>query len=904
MRVLAGLDLGGATATEQDWPLGRGAIGNVCWGPIELLRDLELRLGLSTPDQPKAVRVARFAARMAKLTPQPRFFSRSFEIDPLGSAESILRLRDLLVESGWKGESIADGGARLEALYDLERLSQPELPRGDADRVAAVITELTRRSVRLYTELTLVEPSETWSACWQLVFRALERAGTRLLRQESMLPAAPPNTDLGRLQRALHDGPRSQGIELQGDGSFIVIEAETSWQAAQAVAAILARLPADQTVVVRERDASALDNALAAAGVHTQGLRSVSPWRSALQVLPLALELAFEPKDPYRLLELLTLPTGPFNGFIGHALARALSQAPGIGSPAWEAVKQQLTSREQASTRGAEQLAWIAEWLEAPAVDSRIGAPITTLTAVVERVRRWLVSRIQSSPDDPLLLVAAQQAATLRAALESEPRPSLTLVQVRKLAESVLENGTTADLLCERAGRSALVNTPSHLRSVCGSVVWWSFTASPSVSDRLPWRRRESAALAAAHLRFPDPGQRLTAGAAAARFAFCCATERLVLVVPREHAGQSLSLAPLWDELLAGAKLDERALAAVTVSDLELRTPDATRLLRERPLLTPHEPMDLPGGHLEWIVPSQQVAPLEHFSPASLEALLGCPLEWVLRYRARSRAGGHSLPPLYLLTGSLGHRLVELLHGARAFELEESALRLQAEASLDALFQREGAVLLRPGMGFERAQLKQQLIRAAIELLRLLREAGLHLVAVEKSIEASWQDGKLEGRLDLLVATEDGLHAIIDMKNGMTTYRDQLRAGRALQLAAYAFVHATEQNDEAWPDAGYFSLKQAKLFGLPSRILPQAEVIPGPSLRDTWQRVERSVRRVLPLVQRGVFAVTGVRGARPLLEASGMPDTEAAAHFVLPNGERCQYCRYDTLCGRRWETLQ
>lgn len=905
MRVLAGLDLSGATLTEHDdWPLGKGAIGEVCWGPTELLRDLELRLGLSTPYQPNAVRVARFAARMAKLAHQGRFYSRSFEVDALGTAVSVLRLRDLLVESGWKGEIIAGGGARLEALQELEQLSEPALPAGDADRVAAVAIELARESSRLYAELALVERSENWSACWQLVFRALERLGTQLSLKESILPAAPADTDLGRLQRVLHDSPASQRIELQGDGSFIVIEAATSWQAAQAVAAILARLPADETVVVRERDASALDNALATAGVRTQGLRSVSAWRSALQVLPLALELAFEPKDPYRLLELLTLPVGPFNGFIGHTLARALSQSPGIGSPSWEAVKQQLPTQKQAPERAAEQLTRIAEWLEAPAVDARVGAPIASLIAVVERVRHWVVSRIQSSPEDPLLLAAAQQAAVLRAALESDPRPSLTLVQVRKLAESVLASGTTADLLRERAGRAALVDTPSHLRSACESVVWWSFTASPSVPGQLPWRRREVAALAAADLHVPDPGRRLTAHAAAARAAFCCATQRLVLVIPREQAGQALSRHPLWDELLTGGGLEELELARVTVSDLELRDPGSTSLLRERPLLAPRESVHLPGGHLEWLVPSQQIAPIERFSPASLEALLGCPLEWVLRYRAGARAGGHTLPPLYLLSGSLGHRLVELLHGAGAFELGESALRLQAEARLDALFQREGAILLRPGMGFERAQLKRQLIGAVIELSRLLREAGLRLLAVEKSVEASWQGGKLEGRLDLLVATEDGQHAIIDMKGGMRAYRDVLRTGRALQLAAYAFAHATERDKDVWPDAGYFSLKQGKLFGLPSRILPHAEVIAGPTLSDTWERVERSVRRVLPLAQQGVFAVTGVRGAAPLLEALGVPEAEVDAHFVLPHGTRCQYCRYDALCGRRWETLQ
>jgi hypothetical protein len=279
-------------------------------------------------------------------------------------------------------------------------------------------------------------------------------------------------------------------------------------------------------------------------------------------------------------------------------------------------------------------------------------------------------------------------------------------------------------------------------------------------------------------------------------------------------------------------------------------------------------------------------------------------LEWALRYRAGARAGGHALPPLYLLNGSLGHRLVELLHGDGAFELDEADLRHRAEARLETLFQREGAVLLRPGMGFERGQLEQQLVGAVLELSRLLRGAGLRIAAVEQTVEASWQGGKLEGRLDLLVVTQDGRYAIIDMKGGMSIYRDLLRSGRALQLAAYAFAHGEEADPAAWPDAGYFSLKQGKLFGLASRVLPHAEVLAGPTLSDTWQRVERTVGRSLPLANQGRFAVTGVRGAPSLLEALGISEAEAGAHFVLPNGTRCQYCHYDALCGRRWEQLQ
>ena len=54
MRILAGLELGGATLTAlDDLGVGRGVIGEAVWGRAELLRDLELRLGLATAEEPQ-----------------------------------------------------------------------------------------------------------------------------------------------------------------------------------------------------------------------------------------------------------------------------------------------------------------------------------------------------------------------------------------------------------------------------------------------------------------------------------------------------------------------------------------------------------------------------------------------------------------------------------------------------------------------------------------------------------------------------------------------------------------------------------------------------------------------------------------------------------------------------------
>jgi ATP-dependent helicase/nuclease subunit B len=918
MRVLAGLEFGGATLTElDDLEAGRGSIGQAVWSPAQLLRDLELRLGLGAELESEALRIARWGARIAELAPLGRFYSKSFEVDALETARSVLRLRDSLVEAGWNGQAIPGGGARLEAIVELENLGTPSLPFGYVDRLAAVERALPDWRTQLYSELTVAEATELWPSRWQTIFRALEGTGTRLALPELNLPGARVDSDLAKVQAALRAGTSIAPVELRGDGSFVLLTAETSWEAACTTAAILDNLPSAQTVVIRESDVSALDNALSTHGARTQGWRSVSPWRAALQVMPLALELAFEPKDPQRVLELLTLPVGPFLGFTGRRLAEALTQSPGIGAPVWEEAKARLVKGADRyaqsdavgadpideSERGKQLLARIADWLEQPGDDAVSGAPRTALLAVIERVRSWAISRIPASPEDTMLLTAARHTGALRAALESDPRPILNLVEVRRLAESVLESGAALPLIKETAGRVTHVDRAGNLRIARSNVVWWSFVGGGAMTLGARWRQHELAALSQAGILFPDAKKRLAERAVSWRQALLAATERVVLVAPRKCAGEAMPIHPLWDELVACTRADDAALERITLDAPALRSASAGATLLARPSLRALAPVALPGGHGEWRVPAESVAPIDHFSPASLNSLLGCPLQWGLQYRAGVTAGGHALPPLFMLNGTLGHRLVELLYPLGAFDLPPAELRERAEAELDQLFQREGAILLRAGMAFERSQLRRQLVTSMLELSSALRGAGLRILAVEKQIEVTWRDGKLVGRLDLLVATADNVQAIVDVKWGWSSYRDLLKSGHALQLAVYAAAHAAERSDRAMPEAAYFSLKQQKLFGLASELLPNAEEISGPSLPSTWERIELSVAKAEQLVESGRFPVTGVRQSLPLLISLGVPDGSHGAHFGLPAEESCKYCGFDAICGRRWEAV-
>lgn len=900
MRIFAGLGFGGPTLTALDDPaLGQGHVGHAVWGPAELLRDLELRLGIAADPRVPALRIARWAERMSRLAPFGRFYSRSFGLDPLGTARAILDLRDQLIESLWTGAQIPTGGPRLDALSELELLKEPVLPAGVGDRVASVVHELAARRFRIYAELTLAEPGELWPGCWRNLFALLEQTGTTILEAVDDLPGADPDTDLGRVQRALKFGILPVGESLRGDGSFVLLSAPTSWEAARATAAVLSRLPADRTVVVREHDASALDGALEAHGLSTQGWASRSPWRGAIQVLPLALELAFEPRDPYRALELLTLPTGPFRGAAGYRLTRALLQSPGIGSPAWGSAKADLAKVPEAGWGSR-----IAEWFEGKGADPVTGASKGVLLAVSERVRAWALSRVASAPDDVTFRSAVAHAAGLQAALESDTRSSFSLVEVRRLVASVLGSGTSFELLAERAGRVDHVSRAGDLRVPRENVVWWSFMDGGHTRAGLPWHREELRALSDAGVRFVEPALRLAARASDWRRAIQAATSRVILVAPSVVAKTKLAPHPLWDEITARMRMSDADRARVTLRARDLLIPGTAPLLLERPTLQALSATPLPGGHAEWQLPPGAHPSTDRFSASGLSALLACPLQWSLGYAGGLRSGGQALPRGHQLNGSLGHRLVELLHQHGDFELsEESTFSARAEAELARLIESEGAVLLRVGMAFERQQLERQLVAAVTDLFRTLRRAKLRIVAVEEKLDVPWAKRSLHGRLDLLVAGPDGDEGILDMKWGYAAYRDQLRSGRALQLATYAFARSIRKGGQP-PHVAYFSLSRGRLLAPSNSFWLQSDVADAPTAADTWKRVERSVDRAEALVTRGRLPATGLKRSLPMLESMGVEESAHREHFSFEPGSACGYCELDALCGRRWEAAR
>ena len=935
---LISLLFAGRTLTEHDdLRPGEARIGCPVWGPAQLLGNLELQLGLPRPARSEAVRVQRWSRRMAALeAARPgRFYARSYALDSLGTATTLLAWRDDLVLAGWNEGAIPSGGERLDTLAELATGS--DLPPGKADRLCRVEKELGLCGERLLDAVLLAEARALWPGRWQRVFALLEGAGARVGTVDASFEPATGDSDLARLQALLRAGGKAPS-GLRGDGSIVVLRAETSWELGDAAAALLRAWDDPSTAIVRSGEARPLDHALTAQGLASQGLDETSAWRPALQLLPLAVEMAFEPRDPYRVLELLTLSVGPFQGIVGRELASALAEAPGIGGPAWREAKEEIANvtrtksiREAESSgvapaeaaRLAEErvlarLARIATWLEEPGHDGTKGAPRGALLAVADRVRTWLRQRLaatQKTADSEvedsglaarvgILGTAFAQAQAFHEALSHESRETLDLVDARLLVEQV-SSGHTLALTIERAGRIDAVDSPAALRRARDVVVWWHCVSGtewrPSAR---PWRRAEESAMRDAGILLPDPAERLTAEARSWHQVVLAARKRLVLAMPRWACGEPLDPHPVWHEIAARL--------GATTADLARVTLDARDLLAGRvsalggavlPAVMDFGSLTLPPAPSEWRLDPTHLGASAKHSASSLEALVGCPLQWVLKYAGDLRTGAlDSIASGPLLYGKLGHRLFEEVNRSGGLA-KPGALQEGIQSSLDRLLREEAAVLLRPGMTFELAQLRDQLAHGVTQLAEVLAESKLTVVGVEVAIDAPWRTRVLRGRLDLLLRDETGRDVVLDLKWGRSRYHELLETGRATQLAVYARARQAATKAKEMPAAAYFSLSRGVLLATRGAPFARFTPIDGPSLADTWTKLERTADLVEQTLLAGRVPVTGVRGSLPLIEGLGIDREEGKRHLTTEKEGACTYCAYGALCGKNWEGM-
>ena len=668
----------GGTAWRHLLAPGEARAGFEPVGPLGLARRVGRILGIPSEPADPPDRLAAWTQRLDQHDDGTRSYSASRTQDPFGVARFLLALRDDLRLSGWDGRALA-GSTRLADLASLEQLDL-RLPAGIPELVRELIDGLGAvGKVPFPVRIDLASPRQALQPLFRRLIEALAAAGAQVNDPPPPSALASATTDLGRVQRALLDATAPRPA-LQGDGTLLLLEADTPLEAAELAASYARTRPlADATFVVATEPAT-FDTALAHQGLPTLGLSSSSHLRPHLQVLPLRLMLAFKPQDPFRAAELLLLPGAPLAGHARRKLLAALNQMPGIGSPEWLAAIEAAVTDEvryatergdkapEAEAAGGALRARIGSWFGGDLHDPVEGIPAARSAALCSVLATWAGGKVKGATEDhdevdaeddaSLWAHAAAVARTLEQLLIARP-PTERLTQRALLQLHGLAVGNGSDLAAftGEAGRPALASSPSGVTTPCAEVVWWGFVldADPSPAPE-PWTATEHAALVAAGVTLPDPGARRAIEADGWRQPLLAARERVALVRWRLAGADPVPPHAFFDEL--STRVADGALASCTVGSEQLLSAKAAGPWKAAAASV--TPQDLMAQRPIWKVPAATVAPMASLSASALEAYLGCPFKWALHYAAKlTPGGGVSLPEGNQLLGTFAHSILQ-----------------------------------------------------------------------------------------------------------------------------------------------------------------------------------------------------------------------------------------------------
>ncbi len=855
----------GLALDEEPWQVQLAPREGIFYvGSQGLLNVLEAHLGLSGA-QPldEYLRIEQYRQALKQyLSEQPQaFFAASFEADPLATATALLQYRDDLLLAGWDFVCGAPFPPRIAPLAAMEQWwrnqAQAAAP-GFADRFDAVLKALPRRRHPVQ-EIQIVEPMDILPPYWKRLLKALSTGGVRITTLPP-LPTHDANTDLAVFQRALR-GEHIRAESLRGDGSLLLMRGRRDSDLAAWAAGVLRRNPDYRPVCLIAHKSRTLDNALLQEGLPSLGLLSASQARPTLQVLKLAPVFLWNPVDPFKVMEFVSLAVKPLDDGLAATIAESMAQTPGLLGDGWRtAVARYFDELEQrAASDAAISAAKIRKqyrfWFERRRYDSSQQAPKADAIEVYQYMEQWAHECLKENNTQATALAPLkEQASRIVELLQALPETHLSYLELERIVRTIYQPAPL-QLSPREQGHLPYITHPGALMHPAHEVLWWNFIQKEPDHFFSRWYRPELAWMQAQGLEVDTPmlqNQRLLWQR---RRPVLAARQRLMLLLPQTVDGEEAPPHPLFGDLNATFANLERITFHVdtqagrnywaTYFNLpELISLERQHLGRPRPFL--------------YVRPHRRLEGREKETFSSLENLLYYPYQWVFRHKIKLvRSSILSLVKDDALMGNLAHRFFEHIFQQDFSQWTKNHLEQWIDQEAESLLAREGAVLLLYGREPERISFLNRVKHAAWSLMYSLRTNGWKVLATEQPVEGTLDNTILNGRADMVLQRGDEL-AVLDLKWSGIGYReDSIRNEADLQLVLYSRLAAQHNG---WAHTAFFIMEKARLLARNHEAFREVTPLaPGSNHAEVHQRIFdrilRTYRWRLNQLQQGAIEV-------------------------------------------------
>lgn len=791
-----------------------------------LISLLEMHLGIFTPPETRAVRIAHYHEALSRyIEAHPNcIFAPSFRIDGLSVAEVCLSQRDQLSLAGWCRTAPPCDSERLSALQDIEEYFSS---RGLGERLAAVLQRLRGSSLctDLQMEIELPVSRELLPPWIKQLLDLMEGEGAVVQEEEAKEAAGESN--LTRLQHFLRSADRSLTLsEDKGDRSVEILQFDDE---ATAVEYLLSEWPDGDELVINSGN-KLFDNFLSqqqrprSGSVISDGVPQVA------QLFILGLRTLLRPLDLQYLLQWCYAPVSPLQGKFRYSLARQIASSGGYYADEVQTFiesylngeydsddEKSLSPQKRSSLRRKREDA-INAFL--PPRDIGLSdKPLTKgqLSSFITAYIDWATVRIQLLATEgdlqtaQLLTETLSQAEAMRIVIRSvSDGEEVQSSKLQNWTANLYHNVDIVQYEAER-GSTEVISSPAQMLSPSRKTTWVSFYGDEGSRSPFAWlTRSERKALEANGVTlWSDEDARSYYHQLSYR-AILRTTEALRLILIGYKAGVALPKHPIHIRL-------EQTIS--NWADLITRP----TLVRDYPLTPTTVDNRLNGTEPEVMISnSGRIHFPDKESVTSMESLILHPMDYTLENLVGITGISLNQPnEIRRVKGNVAHGVISgLCYESDKAVISAQELTHRIDTSFDRLFDEvilsHGAILLLPENQLECKFLKVDLRRCLKSLTEILKMNNLHIVASERaySMDSVYQeDLHINGRVDMLLSNDRDELIVIDFKwsDSGHYYSSLLEQNISLQLSVYSDL-VSRDTGKSVLGTGYFLMPGGRLY--------------------------------------------------------------------------------------------
>lgn len=782
-------------------------------GPEKLLKLLERWMGLVHPSRDiEHLRVEQYRQVLLefKQANPDVFYAKAFEASQFATSKELLRRRDELVLAGWDFASKNDLPNRLSVLAGIENAFEnklSEVHKGYADRFKTVLEHLDDFDLPV-SDFLHHEPFRLLPVHLRLFMEQLKSRGVKVAQIDPTEISG--TTDLDLFRKSLST-EFSGNAQLKSDNSLLVLKGKTESSMATWLAHFLKVNESFRPVCVVPGKSGTLDNAFIQEGLPGMGMQSASLARPSLQILKLLPAFLWEPTDPFKILEFVSLAVKPLEEELSRRIAEQIAEKPGLHGEAWKfMIRQYFSELESKGHNGINKIrSQYRMWFDRKRYNTSQKVPKTEVLELYSYLRDWAIDIFEElGSNNPTLLVLSEQARRICELVEAQPEQEFNNLQLEYIVRTIYQPAPL-QIQEEQKGRLEYVRLPGAIFERTEQLLWWNFTQNEQEHFFSPWYKNESRWLSENVVFLQSPSDKNALLLWHRIQPVLRTTQQLILVVPEIYEGTEVNPHPLLGNL-------EALYGDLSPITIDLENADETKQLSSVftiPAKEPLQPREVGQKKAFLKLKSNVLAQQrEKETITGLESLFYYPYKWAFQYKAKLRKSPIlSVVSDNRLLGNLAHRFFEILFEdpEAVQKMSKAEVERKVDIEMEQLLIREGAVLLLYGREPERLAFINKLKFASWSLVTLIRSNGWSVVQTEKPLEGVFAGTEIKGRADL-VLEKNGQQAIVDIKwRGSSRRERELKNEEDLQLVLYAKLLPPDQE---WAPTAYFIIENGKMI--------------------------------------------------------------------------------------------